>query len=131
MSLATNVQEQIRRFVVGVVSADDLSDWLDAHAQRIHDAGDSETRRLTDLAFNLLEDIVQGNRTTEEVQARLSTKVPMTVILSEPGVRETGASAVTVTVSFTTVHVPDEVASRARSYGGALTEPFPAPAQAF
>ena len=72
MNLASTVQEQIRRFVVGLVSADDLSDWLDAHAQQIHDAGDSELRRLTDTAFALLEDVLQGQRTEKDGRAALS-----------------------------------------------------------
>ena len=79
MSLATNVQDQIRRFVVGLVSADDLSDWLDAHAQAIHDAGDDQLRRLVDTAFSLLEDIQQGHRCEEDVQTLLSHEVHMAV----------------------------------------------------
>lgn len=79
MSLGTDVQDQIRRFVVGFVSADDLSDWLDAHAQRIHDTGDIELRRLTDLVFSLLEDEANGLRTGDQVRAILEQTVPSTV----------------------------------------------------
>ena len=79
MSLASNVQDQIRRFIVGFVSADDLSDWLDVHAQGIHDDDDAELRRLTDLVFSLLEDEIQGFRTDEEVRAILERAVPATV----------------------------------------------------
>jgi hypothetical protein len=79
MSLGTDVQEQIRRFVVGIVSADDLSDWLDAHAQQIHDAGDAELRRLTDLVFSLIEDETNGLRNDEQVRAILEQAMPSTV----------------------------------------------------
>lgn len=79
MNLATDVQDQIRRFVVGIVSADDLSDWLDVHAQQIHDAGDAELRRLTDLVFSLLEDEANSLRTGEQVRAILEQAVPSTV----------------------------------------------------
>jgi hypothetical protein len=130
MSLAIDVQEQIRRYIVGFVSADELSDWLDAHAQRIHDARDDRLRRLTDLTLSLLEDVFQGHRTDEEARGALASGVPTTATLSRFLGEETGASAAVVTVSFTTVHVPGDVASKAPTYGGALTEPFPVPAQA-
>ena len=79
MSLGTDVQDQLRRFIIGLVSADDLSDWLDAHAQRIHNSDDVQLRRLTDLAFSLLEDEASGLRTDAEVRAILEQTVPSTV----------------------------------------------------
>src|SRR5262245_8004383 len=82
MSLVTDVQDQIRRFVVGLVSADDLSDWLDAHAQAIHDDDNSDLRRLTDTTFSLLEDIFQGQRSEDEVQALLANDIEMRVSFS-------------------------------------------------
>ena len=76
MSLATDVREQIRRYVVGAVDADDLSDWLDTHAQQIHDSGNSELRQLADLTHSLLEDVVQGLRTEADAQHTLTMRVP-------------------------------------------------------
>lgn len=72
MALAADVREQIRSYVAGSARADDLSDWLDAHAQQIHDAEDVELRRLTDLTFSLLEDVFQGKRTDREAKTHLS-----------------------------------------------------------
>ena len=82
MSLTADVQEQIRRYVVGVVDGDDLSDWLDAHAQQIHDSGDVELRRIADLTHSLLEDVYQNLRTNDEARLLLAPhilgKVPRT-----------------------------------------------------
>lgn len=77
MGLTAAVQEQIRRFVDGQVSADDLSDWLDAHAQQVLDSGKTEARRLMDLTFSLLEDEVQGNRCQLDVREFLASEVPL------------------------------------------------------
>jgi hypothetical protein len=79
MGLTAAVQEQIRRFVVEQVSADDLSDWLSAHAQQVLDSGKTEARRLMDLVFSLLEDEIQGYRTGEEIRSILASEVPLTV----------------------------------------------------
>lgn len=83
MSLATDVQEQIRRYIVGSVNADDLSDWLDAHAQAIHAADDGELRRLTDLTFSMLEDVFQGQRTEIEARLLMGAQVPSELSYSE------------------------------------------------
>ncbi len=79
MSLTTDVQEQIRRYVVGAVDADDLSEWLDAHAQQIHDGGDSQLRGLTDLTHSLLEDVFQGVRTDDDARLTLGMQTPSAV----------------------------------------------------
>ena len=79
MQLASDVQEQIRRYIVGLVSADDLSDWLSVHAQQVHDAGIPELRRLMDLAFNVLEDEANGLRTEKEAKEILVNWSPMDV----------------------------------------------------
>lgn len=77
MQLADSVQEEIRRYVVGLVSADDLSDWLDMHAQAIHDEGGRWLRQFADLAHSLLEDVFQGHRTDEDVRSVLSAELPL------------------------------------------------------
>jgi hypothetical protein len=78
MQLADIVQKQIRRFAVGIVSADDLSDWLSVHAQAVHDSGDADLRRLTDFAFSLVEDVFQEHRQEEEAQKILWNVLPTT-----------------------------------------------------
>ena len=82
MSLATDVEEQIRRYVGELVSADDLSDWLSAHAHEVLDPGDADLRRLMDLAFSTLEDMFQGHRTEAEVRTLLASELPTTITLS-------------------------------------------------
>lgn len=77
MQLADTVQEEIRRYVVGLVSADDLSDWLDMHAQAIHDEGGRWLRQLADLAHSLLEDVFEGQRTDENARSVLSAELPL------------------------------------------------------
>ena len=63
-------------YVDGRVSAEDLSDWLDSHAQEIHDTKNLGLRGLSDLAFSLLEDVNQGHRTDEEVRLVPPSMVP-------------------------------------------------------
>src|SRR4051812_32498109 len=77
MTLTGEVQDQIRRFVDGLVDADDLSDWLDANAGAIHASGDDALVRLVGLTFSLLEDVFQGHRTRESAAAILSDELPM------------------------------------------------------
>ena len=99
MSLATNVQEQIRRYVVGLVSADDLSDWLSVHAQQVLDSGNSELRQLMDLTFNLLEDEGNGFRTEDEAREILGREVFAAVGLHRSIVGDFSMSARAGTIS--------------------------------
>lgn len=92
MGLTAAVQEQIRRFVVELVSADDLSDWLSSHAQQVLDSGDAEARRLMDLTLSLLEDEIQGHRSEEDVRSILAREVPLTVSVTG-FINETGQAA--------------------------------------
>jgi hypothetical protein len=73
---ADETLDQIRRYVNETITARDLSHWLDAHAQEIHDTGMLELRGLADLAFSLLEEALQGTRTDESVRRSLATAVP-------------------------------------------------------
>jgi len=76
LRFAGEVLDQIRRYIDEVSTAEELSSWLDAHAQEIHDTGMLELRGLTDLAFSLLEESLQGTRTDESVRRSLATAVP-------------------------------------------------------
>ncbi len=76
MSLATDVYEQIRRYMRGTLVADDLSDWLDEQAQQTHDAGDADLRELTDLTHSLLEDVFADQRSDAEARAALQHAIP-------------------------------------------------------
>lgn len=76
MGLAVEVYEQIRRYIWGDVDGDTVCDWLDEHAQEIHDAGDPDLRHLTDLTYSLLEDVFQEHRSDEEARAALQAALP-------------------------------------------------------
>ena len=73
---ADEIIDQIRCYVDGVTTAEELSGWLDAHAQEIHDSGSLELRGLADLTFSALEERLQGVRTDESTRGALSKAVP-------------------------------------------------------
>lgn len=102
MTLSSQVHEQIRRYVVGLVSADDLSDWLSTRAREIFDSGDADLRRLMDLAFSTTEDVFNGVRTDDDAREVLGEGVSTTTItlwVDSPGAQITGSDALTLNVT--------------------------------
>jgi hypothetical protein len=77
LRFAHEVLDQIRCYIDGVITAEDLSSWLDAHAQQIHDSESLELRGLADLAFSLLDEALQGARTDESARRSLVAAMPI------------------------------------------------------
>jgi hypothetical protein len=70
MRLADEVCEQVQAFVAGDLAPHELAGWLDSVADEM-DAEDSATRRLVGQAYTLLAEFDRGDRTIEDVRARL------------------------------------------------------------
>jgi hypothetical protein len=75
MSLAADVQEQIRRYIAGLISADDLSDWLDARAEEVGNRSDESAREV--LAAQMA--------TTERVTVVISSYVQVASVTGTAG----------------------------------------------
>lgn len=79
MHLAEYVREQLRAFVDGKLSADDLSDLLDGVAPEVHAADDASLRVLTDRVFSLLAEARYGDRDLDEARREVVTALQQPV----------------------------------------------------
>ena len=81
MHVLLEVQNNIRAYLEGTLSLDDLEDWLAEYALALDAAGDIEAQGLSARAWRLISEYGYGHRSEESVRAELSQLLPLRVSL--------------------------------------------------